>query len=284
MSDCHPSTEFPARKKGFPSVFVFQWQDGPPQTGTGLLKNGWRDCLYGAFLRPGGRFFAVKTELLSAKKRTAFRKDETFLPQGSPCGCRKRGKTGLRKAFLLLDGVRPRANPVCPFVSHSPRGADARGEFRPHGVPWRAAKCRGNRLSAFILHPLGRVRFAHFRSVSAPRRLRGSRRGCLDVLTKCHLGTYCPPQAFWRLRDRRRPAPPKHAREFPRAVFLPISESLKYTAGPTGFLLSRNPFTSDEKTIFLHGRNLPNINGWVAKKRWRADFLVRGMSKSYFFI
>ena len=38
--------------------------------------------------------------------------------------------------------------------------------------------------------------------------------------------------------DRRRPAPPKQAREFPRAIFRPFPESLKYTAVPTGFLLS----------------------------------------------
>ena len=136
---------------------------------SGLLKNRWRNCLYGAFLRPGGRFFAEKTESLSAKKRTAFRKNETFLPQGIPCGCRKTGKTGLRRAFHALDEVRPHANPVCPFASHSPCGADVGSGLRPHGVPWRAAKCRGNQLSAFILHSLGRVRFAHFRSVPAPR-------------------------------------------------------------------------------------------------------------------
>ena len=168
VSDCHPSTEFSARKKGFPFVSVFPWQDGPPQKGAGLLKNGWRNCLYGAFLRPCGLFSAVKTESLSAKKRTAFRKDETFLPQGSSCGCRKKGKTGLRKAFPALDGVRPRANLVCPFANHFPCGADAGSGFRPHGVPWRAAKCRGKRLSAFILHFPGRARFAHFRPVPVP--------------------------------------------------------------------------------------------------------------------
>ena len=135
---------------------------------SGLLKNGRKNCLYGAFLRPDGRFSAIKTEPLSAKKRTAFRKDETFLPQGTSCECRKRGKTRLRKAFPALDGVRPRANPVCPFASHSPRGADAGSGFRPHGVPWRAAKCRGNRLSAFILHILGRARFAYFRFGPVP--------------------------------------------------------------------------------------------------------------------
>ena len=127
--------------------------------------------MYGAFLRPCGRFFAVKTESLSAKKRITFRKDETFLPQDTSCGCRKRGKTGLWRAFSALDGVRPRANPVCPFASHSPCGADAGGGFRPHGVPWRAAKCRGNRLSVFILRSLRRVRFAHFCSVPVPRPL-----------------------------------------------------------------------------------------------------------------
>ena len=69
-------------------------------------------------------------------------------------------------------------------------------------------------------------------------RLRGSRRGCFDVLTKCYLETCCCPLAFGRLRDKRRPAPPKQAREFPRGVFLPTSGLLKYTAVPIGFLLS----------------------------------------------
>ena len=168
MSDCHSTTAFLAKKKGFPSASVFQWQDGRPQAGAGVLKTGWRNCLYGAFLCPCACFFAVKTESPSAKKRTAFRKDETFLPQGSSCGCRKKGKTRLRRAFPALDGVRPRANPVCPFASHFPRGADAGEEFRPHGVPWRTAKCRGKRLPAFILHSLGRARFAYFRSVPIP--------------------------------------------------------------------------------------------------------------------
>ena len=70
-------------------------------------------------------------------------------------------------------------------------------------------------------------------------RLRGSRRGCFDVLTKCHLGTCCRPSAFWRLRDRRRPVPSKRARKFPRAVFLPSPGPLEHTAVPTEFLLSR---------------------------------------------
>ena len=52
------------------------------------------------------------------KSRIAFRKDETFLPQSSSCWCRKKGKTGLRRAFPILDGVRLRANFICPFVSY----------------------------------------------------------------------------------------------------------------------------------------------------------------------
>ena len=92
----------------------------------------------------------------------------------------------------------------------------------------------GFRLSSCI--PLG-ARGSRI-SILFPSRasLRGSRRGSLDVLTGCHLGTCCCPLAFWRLCDRRRSAPSKRAREFPRAVFLPFPESLKYTAVPIGFL------------------------------------------------
>ena len=41
--------------------------------------------------------------------------------------------------------------------------------------------------------------------------------------------------------------PPKHAREFPRAVFLPFPESLKYTAVPIGFLLSPYCMVGEER-------------------------------------
>ena len=171
---------------------------------SGLLKNGWRNCLYGAFLRPGGCFFAVKTESFSAKKRTAFRKGETFLPQGSSCGCGMKGKTGPRKAFPVLDGVRLRANSVCPFASHSPcRGDEEDGSGR---TAFRGGRQNvagtGFRLSFCM--PLG-ARGSRISVLFPPQaRLRGSRRGCPDVLTKCHLGTCCCLLAFWELRDRRR--------------------------------------------------------------------------------
>ena len=91
--------------------------------------------------------------------------------------------------------------------------------------------------------------------ISVPRpfraRLRGSRRGCLDILSKCHWGTYCCPQAFWRLCDRRRPAPSKHARECPRTVFLSFPESLKYTVAPVEFLLSLHGFIGHQYIHFI---------------------------------
>ena len=110
------------------------------------------------------------------------------MPQGSSCECREEGKTRLRRAFSALDGVRPRAKPVCPFASHFLREADAgagsgRTAFRDGRqivaeTGFRLSSCiplgaRGSRIS--VLFP-------------SPARLRGSRRGCLDVLTKCHLG------------------------------------------------------------------------------------------------
>ena len=91
------------------------------------------------------------------------------MPQGSSCECKRTGKTGLRKAFPVPDGARPRANPVCPFASYSLCRAYAGSGFRPHGVPWRAAKCREDRLSAFILHFPRHARLAYYRPVPVPR-------------------------------------------------------------------------------------------------------------------
>ena len=109
------------------------------------------------------------------KNRIAFRKETNRLPQRRnffaarhSLRVQKEGKNRASEGFPALDGVRPRANSVCPFAGHSPCGADARSGLWPHGVPWRAAKCRGNRLSAFILHILGRARFAYFRPVPVP--------------------------------------------------------------------------------------------------------------------
>ena len=48
-----------------------------------------------------------------------------------------------------------------------------------------------------------------------------------------------PFDAFAAGGNKRRPAPPKQAREFPRPIFLPFPESLKYTAVSTGFRLSQ---------------------------------------------
>ena len=138
------------------------------------------------------------------------------MPQGSSCGCRKRGKTELRRAFPALDGVRPRANPICPFASHSLRGADAgagsgRTAFRDGRqnvaeTSSRLSSCiplgaRGSRISV-CFHP-------------APR-LRGSRRGCPDVLTKCHWGLAAVRSPFGTFTTGR---PPKHCKEVSEGHF-----------------------------------------------------------------
>ena len=118
--------------------------------------------------------------------------------------------------------------PAIPLAGLTREEGSSRTAFR--GGRQNVAES-GFRLSSCI--PLG-TRGSRISVLFPSRaRLRGSRRVCLDILSKCHLGTCCCPPAFWRLRDRRRPAPPKQAREFPRAVFLPFPESLVYTAVPT---------------------------------------------------
>ena len=76
----------------------------------------------------------------------------------------------------------------------SSRTAFRGGRQNVAGTGFRLSSCiplgaRGSRIS--VLFP-------------SQTRLRGSRRGCLDVLTKCHLGTCCCLLVFWELRDRRR--------------------------------------------------------------------------------
>ena len=136
--------------------------------------------------------------------------------------------------FVLLQAI-PLAGPT--------RGAGfGRTAFR--GGRQNVAKS-GFRLSSCI--PLG-ARGSRISVLFPSRtRLRGSRRGSPDVLTECYLETCCRLPAFWRFRDRRRPAPPKQARAFPRAVFLPFPESLEYTVVPTGFLLSPYSMVGEER-------------------------------------
>ena len=208
---------------------------------SGLLKNGRKNCLYGAFLRPDGRFSAEKTASLSAKKRTVFRKGETFLPQGSSCKCRKRGKTGLRRAFPALDGVRSRANFVCPFASHSLAGL-TRGR-----VPAARRSVAGGKMllkPAFGFHPafpwVREVRAFPFCSRPAPvcTVLAGA---ALTFWQNVIWGLVAVRRSFGAFAtggDWRPVAPPEQAREFPRPIFLSFPELLKYTAVSIGFLPS----------------------------------------------
>ena len=89
-------------------------------------------------------------------------------------------------------------------------------------------------------------------------RLRGSRRGCLDVLTRCHWGLVAvrrPSGAFATgggRRHRNMQGSP------PRAIFLPFPESLKDMAVPIGFLLPPNIFTRQLCPTILFHSVLPN--------------------------
>ena len=174
--------------------------------------------------------FPQRNELPSAKTELFCRK---ALPAGAERGEKqsfgrlfpsRMESARLQTPFVLLQAI-----PLAGLTrgAGSGRTAFRGGRQNVAETGFRLSSCisldtRGSRIS--ILFP-------------SRARLRGSRRGCLDVLTKCHLGTCCCPLAFWRLRDRRRPAPSKHARECPRAIFLSFPDSLKYTAVPIGFLL-----------------------------------------------
>ena len=183
-----------------------------------------------------------RRSLFRGKNRIAFRKEMNRFPQRRNffaarqfLRVQEEGKNRASEGFSR-SGWSPSACKLRLFFCKPfPCGADAgAGSSR---TPFRGGRRNvaetGIRLSSCI--PLG-ARGSRISVLFPSRvRLRGSRRGCLDVLTMS-FGTCCCPQAFWRLRDKRRPAPPKQARESPRPVFLPFPELLKYTAAPTGFL------------------------------------------------
>ena len=177
------------------------------------------------------------------KNRIAFRKKTNYLPQRRNFFAarhslrvqnegRNRASEGFSRSGWRPLACKPRLSFCKPFplagltrVAGSGRTAFRGGRQNVAESSFRLSSCislgaRGSRIS--VLFP-------------SRARLRGSRRGCFDVLTKCYLETCCCPLAFGRLRDKRRPAPPKQAREFPRGVFLPTPGLLKYTAVPLGF-------------------------------------------------
>ena len=142
----------------------------------------------------------------------------------------------MQTPFVLL--------PTIPLAGVTRGTGSGRMAFR--GGRQNVAKT-GFRLSPCI--PLG-ARGSRISVLFPPRaRLRGSRRVCLDILSKCHLERVAarrPFGAFAAGGDKRRPTPPKQAREFPRPIFLPFPEPLKYTAVSTGFRLS-------QRNALLHG-------------------------------
>ena len=198
--------------------------------------------------------FSIPAVVFSRKKQNRFpqrneppsAKTKLFCRKALPASAERGVKQGFGRLFpLRMESVRVQASFVLlqaiPLAGLTRKKGSGRTAFR--GGRQNVAES-GFRLSSCI--PLD-ARGSRISVLFPSRaRLRGSRRGCLDVLTKCHLGTCCCPQAFWRLRDRRRPAPPKQAREFPRAVFLSFPEPLKHTAVPTGFLLSLNSVVPED--------------------------------------
>ena len=166
------------------------------------------------------------------------------------------GKNRASEGFLR-SGWSPLACKLrLSFCKPFPRGADAgagsdRTAFR--GGRQNVAGT-GIRLSSCV--PLG----AYGSPISVlfpPRaRLRGSRRGSFDVLTNVIGGLVAvrrPFGAFATGGDRRRSAPPEQAREFPRPIFLPFPESMKYTAVP--HWISTAPLFSSV--------SLPNVDSFL---------------------
>ena len=132
------------------------------------VKN-WVEKLFVWSISPSRR------SLFRGKNRIAFRKEMNRLPQRRNffaarqfLRMQEEGKNRVSERFFRSGWSPPACKPRLFFCKPFPRGADAGEGVRPHGVPWRAAKCRGNRLSAFILHFLGRARLVYFRSVSVP--------------------------------------------------------------------------------------------------------------------
>ena len=184
--------------------------------------------------------FSIPAVVFSRKKQKRFpqrneppsAKTKLFCRKAVPAGAGRGGKQSSGRLFPpWMESARAQTPFVLlqaiPLAGLTRKKGSGRTAFR--GGRQNVAES-GFRLSSCI--PLD-ARGSRI-SVLFPSRasLRGSRRGCLDVLTKCHLGTCCCPQAFWRLRDRRRPAPPRQTRKSPGAVFLPFPESLEYMTVP----------------------------------------------------
>ena len=174
---------------------------------------------------PAGVFSRKKQNRFPQRNEPPSAKTKLFCRKAVPAGAGRREELGFGRLFpIWMESARVQT----PFVllqaiplAGLTRGPDSgrtalRGGRQNVAVTgFRLSSCipldaRGSRIS--VLFP-------------SRARLHDSRRGCLDVLTQCHLGTCCCPLAFWRLRDRRRPATPKQAKD---------------TTVPIGFLLSRN--------------------------------------------
>ncbi len=144
------------------------------------------------------------------KNRIAFRKEMDRLPQRRNffaarqfLRVQKEGKNKASEGFSRSGWSPPACKSRLSFCKPFPRRIDAGADSGRTAFRGRRQNVTetGFRLSSCI--PLGAYG-SRIPVLFPPRaRLRGSRRGCLDVLTMS-LETCCCPQAFWRFRDRRR--------------------------------------------------------------------------------
>ena len=184
--------------------------------------------------------FSVPAVVFRDKNKIAFRKEtnrlpqrRNFLPQGSSCGCRKKGKQGFGGLFPpWMESARVQT----PFVllqaislagltreKSSGRTAFRGGRQNVAESGFRLSSCipldaRGSRIS--VLFP-------------SRARLRGSHRVCPDILSKCHWGTCCCPPAFLVPSRQEAADTTGTGKGVPDGRLSSLPEPLEYMAVPT---------------------------------------------------
>ena len=203
VSDCHKKHGISCQKER-PSVRFRVSLTGRTAANRSRTVKTWVEELFVWSISPPRRPF------FRGKNRIAFRKEMDRLPQRRNFFCRKAVPAGAERrenkaseGFSRSGWSPPACKSRLSFCKPFPRRIDAGADSGRTAFRGRRQNVTetGFRLSSCI--PLGAYG-SRIPVLFPPRaRLRGSRRGCLDVLTMS-LETCCCPQAFWRFRDRRR--------------------------------------------------------------------------------
>ena len=154
--------------------------------GAGLLKTSGETVCMEHISVPAGVFSREKQNRFPQRNESPSAKTKLFCRKAVPAGAERGEKQGFEKLF------RPGWSPLAcksrlSFCKPFPRRIDAgAGSGRTAFRDGRQIVAEtGSRLSSCI--PLGARGSRISVLFPSPARLRGSRRGCLDVLTKCHL-------------------------------------------------------------------------------------------------